>query len=152
MKISSLNNSTWKGKNSKLQEECEQHFFSLNGKELFKRFKSDCLVENMWDQKLPQKKKTPPVERGEVCQKYKNWWDNNSWSSLKSDHYDYDLWLRDFFHWYVGIILGGRSTQETPICRIWHVDGGHQKDFIYQNSANSIGVSVKKRVFCVFAL
>ena len=72
MKISSLNNSTWKGKNSKLQEECEQHFFSLNGKELFKRFKSDCLVENMWDQKLPQKKKTPPVERGEVCQKYKN--------------------------------------------------------------------------------
>ena len=40
-----------------------------------------------------------------------------------------------------------KSTQETPICRIWHGDGGYQKDFMYQKAANYIGVTVRKRVF-----
>ena len=33
---------------------------------------------------------------------------------------------------------------------IWHENGGHQKDFIYQKSANYIGVSVRRPRFLCF--
>ena len=48
--------------------------------------------------------------------------------------------------------LNEKIDSGNNLCRIWHGDGGHQKECINQKSANSIGLFLRKRVFCVFPL
>ena len=111
-KIFCSNNSTWKGKLENFKKNVNSSFF-LNGKAGKRRSYSRDSNLIAWLKSGTRICHLPAVDRGQVCQKYfkktviKPWWNKKKWSSWETDHYNFDLWLRVFFHWYVGKILGG---------------------------------------------
>ena len=100
-KIFCSNNSTWKGKLENFKKNVNSSFF-LNGKAGKRRSYSRDSNLIAWLKSGTRICHLPAVDRGQVCQKYfkktviKPWWNKKKWSSWETDHYNFDLWLRDF--------------------------------------------------------